>query len=69
MKITAVYDGEGRILGAVIDDGKYDSPRPVPTEGMQLGTFDVPASVSSLALDEICTTFRVDPKSMSLVKL
>lgn len=69
MKITAVYDSEGRILGAIIDDEKYDGPRPAPTQDMQVGTFDVPASVSSLDLNEICTTFRVDSRSNSLSKL
>jgi hypothetical protein len=68
MKITAVYDNDGRILAAVMDDGKYDGPRPVPAEGMQGGTFDLPASANSLGLEEICTTFRVDAKSKSLTK-
>ncbi len=62
MKITAVYDREGTILGAVIDDERYDGPRPVPIDGMQVGKFEVPTSVRSFALDEICTTFRVNSK-------
>jgi hypothetical protein len=68
MKIIAVYDNEGRILAAVMDDGKYRGPRPVPAEGTHGGTFEVPASVHSLSLEEICTTFRVDPKSKTLAK-
>jgi hypothetical protein len=74
MKITAVYDNEGTILAAVIDDGRYDLPRPVPMDGQQGGTFDLPpatqaaASVTAPSLADICTTFKVDPKSMSLTK-
>lgn len=68
MKITAIYDSAGVIIAAVIDDGKYDSPRPVPTAGTQVGTFEVPESARSLALDEICTTHRVDCKCGALMK-
>jgi hypothetical protein len=72
MKITVVHDNDGRILAAVMDGEEYDSttprPRPVPGEGLQLGTFEVPASVDSPALEEICTAFRVDSKSKTLVK-
>ena len=66
MKITAVFDKDGRILAGVIDDEKYDGPRPMPTEGTQAGTFDVPASDNALGLEEICKSFRVDAKSKSL---
>jgi hypothetical protein len=69
MKITAVYDRKGNILGAVVDDGNYNTPRPLATDGMQVGTFIVPDSVSSFALDEICLSFRVDSKSKALVRL
>lgn len=68
MKLIAAYDSKGNILGAIIDDGEYDRPRPVPTEGMRLGTFELPESTRSLALEEICTTFRVDAQSETLVK-
>jgi hypothetical protein len=66
MKIIAVYDSDGRILAAVMDDG-YGGPRPVPAEGTQVGTFNVSAEVHSLGLEEICTRFRIDSKSQDLV--
>ena len=69
MKITALYDSEGIILAGVVDDGRYDLPRPKPQDGQQVGTFDVPPTFAALALDEICTTFRVDTRSMGLTKL
>ena len=72
VKITAAYDSDGRILAAIIDEG-YEGPRPVPGEGIQVGTFDVgtsdvSADVNSLSLEEICTTFRIDPESQGLVR-
>lgn len=69
MKITAVFDNEGTILAAVMENEEYDGPKPEPAEGMHSGTFDVPASADVLGLEEICSTFRVDPRSKrNLVK-
>jgi hypothetical protein len=66
MKITALYDGDGHILAAVVDNGEYDIPRPVAGEGQKSGTFEVPQSAETLSLEQICTTFRVDPTSNRL---
>lgn len=68
MKISAVYDNDGRILMGIIDDGKYDSPRPVPDKKTYGGTFEVPATDDKLSLEEICTTFRVDRTANRLMR-
>lgn len=68
MKITAVYDDSGRILAGIIDDGKYDGPRPVADQRTHEGSFELPAAASKLSLEEICTTFKVDVRSRNLIK-
>jgi hypothetical protein len=60
MNISVVYDDSGRILMGVVDDGHYDSPRPVPDRKTHGGTFDVPAGIETFSLEQICTTYRVD---------
>ncbi|MBO4209990.1 hypothetical protein [Micromonospora echinofusca] len=66
MRITAVYDADGVILAAVVDTGQDDHPVPVASEGTEVGTFDVPRHAAGSRLDEICTSYRVDPGSRSL---
>ena len=68
MKITALYDAEGVILAAVEYTGRNDHPVPVASADKKVGTFDVPASAAKSRLDEICTSFRVDPASRRLVE-
>ena len=60
MKIIAAYDESGRILAAIEDDGRDDSPRPLEGEGMKVGSFEVPSELYSRSLEEICTSTRVD---------
>jgi hypothetical protein len=67
MNITAVYDENGRILAAVVDDGEYDGPQPVPGEGARVGTFAVPDALNGRALEDICIALRVDTASNRLV--
>ena len=69
MKITALYNADGIILAAVVIDGRYDGPLPVPvaSEGTEVGTFDVPSSATESRLDEICKVFRVDTRSKRLI--
>jgi hypothetical protein len=69
MKITAVYDEDGRIVAAVVDDGRDDSPRPVPRDGMRIGSFEVPSALHDRPLDEICTSMRVDTVACRLAKI
>ena len=69
MKITAVYDKDGRIVAAVADDGRYDGPRPVPSNGMRAGSFEVPSDLHARSLDEICTSMRVDAAANRLAKI
>ena len=67
MKIIAVYDSSGSILAAVVDDGKPDMPRPVPDHGTQkVGTFRIPESISSLPIEQICTTYRINSSTGTL---
>jgi hypothetical protein len=68
MKMTAVYDDGGRILAAIIDDGKYDGPRPVADDKTHSGTFEVPAEAARLSLEELCTTYRIDPSASQLTR-
>jgi hypothetical protein len=68
MRIMALHNSEGQILAAVVVDGQYNGPVPVPSEGTTLGTFDVPASFNKLPLDEIAKNLRVDAVSRSLVE-
>jgi hypothetical protein len=44
----------------VVDDGHYDSPRPIPDRKTHSGTFDVPSAIETFSLEQICTTYRVD---------
>lgn len=67
MKISVVYDDSGRILMGIVDDGKYDSPRPIPDKKTHGGTFDVPLEIQKSSLEEICTTYRVDRDSNRLM--
>jgi hypothetical protein len=60
MKIATVYDDNGRILMAIIDDGKNDSPRPIPDRRTHGGTFEVPSALEAASLEEICTMCLVD---------
>jgi hypothetical protein len=67
MKITVLYDSDGVIIAGAPHTGNYDDPVPVASDGTKAGTFDVPRSAVELRLDEICTSFRVDPTSQQLV--
>ncbi|MEU9602875.1 hypothetical protein [Streptomyces sp. NPDC048057] len=68
MKLTALYDADGKILAAVEATGRDDHPVPVATEdGTEVGTFDVPEGVSGSSLYDICTTLRVDAGAARLV--
>ncbi|MFH8614534.1 hypothetical protein ACH4E8_05565 [Streptomyces sp. NPDC017979] len=68
MRLTALYDADGKILAAVEDTGRYDHPVPVATEaGTAVGTFDVPEAASESSLYEICTMLRVDAGAARLV--
>jgi hypothetical protein len=70
MKITALYNNQGVILAAVVavEEG-YNETFVVPeaSEGSEVGTFEVPESLSKLRLDEVCTRLRVDAGSKRLV--
>jgi hypothetical protein len=68
MKIHVVYDGEGRILAASLDEDNYEGPRPVASSTEHSGTLDVPATLDSTSLEDICLGFRVDVKTRSLMK-
>lgn len=68
MKIATVYDNDGRILAAVMDDGTYDGPRPVADRKSHAGVFDLPATEAKLTLAEICTRYRIDRKTSGLVR-
>jgi hypothetical protein len=68
MKLTAVYDGNGRILAGILDDGRYDGPRPVPDDNSHVGTFDIPTEAAKVSLEEICTTFKVDHGAKKLLR-
>lgn len=68
MKLAAVYDNDGRILAGIIDDGRYDRPRPLSDDKTQGGIFEVPQAADQLSLAEICTTYRVDPGSKQLMR-
>lgn len=68
MRLIALYDADGRILAAAgITDEGTPGPVPVAGEGTEVGTFDVPESLSELPLDEICNRLRVDSQSKRLV--
>ena len=67
MRITALYNKEGVIGAAVMVDGEYRGPVPVAEDGDTLGTFEVPQAAAEFRLDEICTTFRVDARTKTLV--
>ncbi|MET0305389.1 MAG: hypothetical protein ABW196_04065 [Solirubrobacterales bacterium] len=60
MRIAALYDAHGRILAAAEVDDEHGGPMPVPSEGTEVDTFDVPENGARLRLDEICTGYRVD---------
>lgn len=60
MRITALYDAHGRILAAAEVDDEHGGPVPVPTEGTEVDTFEVPENAARLRLDEICISHRVD---------
>lgn len=60
MRITALYDAHGRILAAAEVDDKRGGPVPVPSEGTEVDTFEVPEDGARLRLDEICTSYRID---------
>jgi hypothetical protein len=68
MKITVLYDSDGVIIAGAPRTGDYDDPVPVASDDNRAGTFDVPQSAVELRLDEICTSFRVDPASQQLVE-
>lgn len=68
MKIATVYDDNGRILMAIIDDGKNDSPRPIPDRRSHGGTFEVPSALEKATLEEICTTCLVDRDTNQLMR-
>ncbi|MEU5973765.1 hypothetical protein [Streptomyces sp. NPDC047315] len=68
MKLTALYDADGKILAAVEETGRYDHPVPVATkDGTAVGTFEVPEGVREAGLYEICTSLRVDAGVTRLV--
>lgn len=68
MKITALYDGDGRILAGIVDDGKYDGPRPVADKTTHIATFEVPLESAKLSLEQICLTHRVDHGAKKLLR-
>ena len=68
MKIIAAFDESGRILAAIVDDGRDDSPRPMPGNGVRVGSFDLPLDSYSRSLEEICTSMRVDPSENRLAE-
>lgn len=62
MKIVALYNAEGRILAAVVDNDHHKGPklRPVASRGNTLGTFEVPEPARKHSLSEICASHKID---------
>jgi hypothetical protein len=69
MKIVALYNAEGHILAAVVDDDHHKGPklRPVPPPGATLGTFEVPEPARKHTLSEICANHKIDVGGKRLV--
>lgn len=68
MKLNTLYDNDGRIIAAVVDDGTYDGPRPVPDKNSYVGVFEVPATKGKLSLEEVCKGLKVDMKAQRLIQ-
>jgi hypothetical protein len=69
MKILALYNAEGHILAAVVDDGHHKGTklRPVAPPGATLGTFEVPEQARHNTLSEICANHKIDVGGKRLV--
>jgi hypothetical protein len=69
MKILALYNAEGHILAAVIEDDNHKGPklRPVAPHGATLGTFEVPEQARKHSLSEICANHKIDVGGKRLV--
>ncbi len=69
MKIVALYNVEGHILAAVVDDDNHKGPklRPVASHGTTLGTFEVPETAVKLPLGEVCANYKIDVGGKRLV--
>ena len=69
MKIVALYNAEGRILAAVVDNDHHKGPklRPVASDGNTLGTFEVPEPARKQTLSEICANHKIDVGGKRLV--
>jgi hypothetical protein len=69
MKIVALYNAEGRILAAVVDDDHHKGPklRPVASHGNALGAFEVPEPARKHSLSEICASHKIDVGGKRLV--
>ena len=67
--ILALYNAEGHILAAVIDDDHHKGPklRPVAPPGATLGTFEVPERARHYTLSEICANHKMDVGGKRLV--
>jgi len=64
MKIVALYNAEGRILAAVVDDDHHKGPKLRP---VALGTFEVPEQARKNTLSEICANHKIDVSGKRLV--
>ncbi|QYF72291.1 hypothetical protein [Cryobacterium sp. PAMC25264] len=69
MLLLAVHDHAGTIIGAVIDDGRYPTPTPLPPEDYTLARIELSDEQARLSLDELCTRMRVDARSNTLTAL
>jgi hypothetical protein len=69
MKITAVYDRQGKILAAAIVDDDMSGPIPQASKGSKAATFEVPQHLRDLGLHELCSGHRIDAKKTQLVEM
>jgi hypothetical protein len=69
MKITAVYNREGKILAAAIVDDDMKGPVPMASKGTKAGTFEVPVGLRGLELHQLCYGHRIDVRESLLVEM
>ncbi|WEO76352.1 hypothetical protein BJQ94_13385 [Cryobacterium sp. SO2] len=69
MLLIAVHDHAGTIIGAVIDDGEYPTPTPVPPEDYRLARIELTDEQARLGLFELCTRMCVDAHTNTLATI
>lgn len=65
MKLHILHDRDGRIQAATVASDEKDSLvcKPIAGEGMIAAELDLAAEHRDMALDVLCTRFRVDTKN------